>query len=484
MFIAPKVEDFLRSRQASFGVLSRSLQDSLEQAANLLGIPHQQFVRVVLLVDHDAGHHTLPLMVALPLDHVLDFALLRQLSGRDLEIVAAMEAQSLFADCDAGCIPPFGQAYGLPQIIYDNSLFEQDALFFEAGRRNGVVQVSQAEFRKLARAAEQGVISRPAEALRCGTEPLRRAQTRHAAGRCGDFSQLIPVDEFKRRIESIYELPVLPDHVQRMLMLRNDASAGAAELARVMEQDPALAAQIVHYAQSPLFGYRGKVDSIQDAIARVLGYEVALNLALGLSTLRPFRIPADGALGMQALLKHATCSASLARQFAMRVAAAGRPNPGLLYLAGLLHNIGYLLFGHLFASEYFLLNRMVTANPHIPVTTLEKELLGMGQARNVLALGHGEVGAWLMEKWSLPMEVVTTLRQHHNEFYRGEHEVYVHIILLVDRLLQRYGIGDADSGEIPAALWGLTGLEEAACVELVEQMLGAMGEGPRARESA
>src|SRR5690606_23270226 len=124
------------------------------------------------------------------------------------------------------------------------------------------------------------------------------------------------------------------------------------------------------YARSPLFGYRGRVDSVADAVARVLGYDLVLDLALGLAALKPFSIPADGPLGLDAFWQQATLSAALARRLVRLLPAARRPAAGTLYLCGLLHNFGYLVLGQLFQPEYYLLNRMVAANPEAPVTEL------------------------------------------------------------------------------------------------------------------
>jgi HD-like signal output (HDOD) protein len=56
----------------------------------------------------------------------------------------------------------------------------------------------------------------------------------------------------------------------------------------------------------------------------------------------------------------------------------------------------------------------------------------MGQARDMLAMGHARVGAWLMQAWKMPEELRIALLEHHNPDYLGANEVLVHLVQLAD----------------------------------------------------
>ena len=66
----------------------------------------------------------------------------------------------------------------------------------------------------------------------------------------------------------------------------------------------------------------------------------------------------------------------------------------------------------------------------------------MGQARQLIALGHHQIGGCLLEKWRLPAEVVAACYHHHDEHYNGPHKDYVRLIQLTNRLLAQRQIGD------------------------------------------
>lgn len=477
MSVATILENFLSSRGITYEVISHTPTASLEQAADQLGIATSEFARaIVLRVDGQAR------MAVLPLSHVLNFSALARLLGGEPQPVPAEELASTFADCESGCIPALGDAYGV-STVYDEALFEPEAVVFEGGSHVSLVRMTREGLRSLIEPAAIGRFSRSVDSLQedkgANLGPCPAPASGAPSNCIGSYT---PAAAIKDRIEAIYELPMMPEHARRILELNHDPNADASDLARVVDLDPSLAAQVMRYARSPLFSYGGKITDLEQAISRVLGFDLVMNLAVGLAALKPFRNPPDGPLGLHAFWRHATYSAALAQRVGRQLPPRLRPKPGPLHLAGLLHNFGYLAFGHLFQPEFYLLNKMVAANPRVPVTTLERQVLCMGQARDVLCLGHAEVGAWLLKSWNMPEEVVAAACEHHNEDYAGVHAGYANLVLLVDRLLKRYGIGDADCDVLPSPVLQRLGLTaegvEAAAAELfegsdgVEDMIG------------
>ena len=95
----------------------------------------------------------------------------------------------------------------------------------------------------------------------------------------------------------------------------------------------------------------------------------------------------------------------------------------------------------------------------------------MGEAREMIAMGHARIGAWLMEAWKMPDTLRITLLEHHNKSYRGEHELLVHLVQLGDFLLQ-YGDEDIPAvGGFPEFSLGLLGLSPEQAGEIYMQVL-------------
>ncbi len=269
------------------------------------------------------------------------------------------------------------------------------------------------------------------------------------------------IADLKKAIEQTQDLPAIPALAVRLLNLKGDENAGVDDLAGIIELDPSLAGQIVRYATSPFFGYRGQVGSIREAVARVLGYERAMNVAAGLAIGKAFSLPLEGPIGLTALWRHAVYTAAFMQLLAEAMPKALKVKPGLAYLAGLLHNIGFLVLGHLFEREFRLLGEKLGSDTDRPWLEIEKQLLGAD---------HTEIGVWLMRAWHMPPEVITTVFEHHNENYRGQHAIYANLALLANRMLRRRGIGDAAHDKLPTKLLADLALTEPRLADIFKKL--------------
>ena len=437
------IQRFLEHENIQIQQLHHPVTETLSQAARACGIRESQLMRAIVLVDAQG-----PLMAILPSNHLLDFEALCALLNRELEPVPASQLHSIFDDCEARCCPPLGTAYGL-DVIIDSTLLQEDTLYLEPGNHSLLLSLSQDEFSRLQRNPRVGQFSHPMAALQCNDDTASFSRT---------VEQFTPA-RIKRRVEEFHDLPALPHSATSILEIASNPRANAADLAKVIEQDAPLAARIMRYANSSLYGYPGKIKDLKGAIARVLGFDFVLNLALGITVGKSLRVPADGPLGLNAFWRHSVHSAALVERLSQLMPADRRPRRGTAYLAGLLHNMGTLLLGHAFQAEFFLLNRYLDANPGVPVETIEKYVLGVG---------HDQIGAWLLSAWGLPDELVVAARHHHDEYYRGDHAVYSQLALIADRLLARSGLGTSSATDLPVSSLEMLGLDAATVIAAAE----------------
>lgn len=440
--IAASLENLLTTRRIAYEVLAHESGSTLRQVVEELGISVNHVARAVVLRSGSGF-----ILAVLPLTYLIDFTALEKLTGESLENVSATSVSDLFPDCERGAIPVLGTAYKL-RTYYDSSLRNLDFVVFEAGNHHTLIRVHQDGFIDCMEGALCATLAHPESHL---SQPGTRQQGASAASptpvaRLEDFT---PSHAIEKRIGEVYELPPLPAHVQQILQLRDNPLSTTAQLADLVESDPSLSSQVLRYARSPLFGGRDDINTVEAAINRVLGYDMVLNLALGLSALKSFRMPLDGPLGLKKFMQHGGFSAELCRRFKGKLAGLQAYSTGQVYLAGLLHNFGFLLLGHLFQPEFFLLNRLIAANPHLSVREIEQQMVTQGQARVAVSISHTETGAWLLQHWNLPPELVLVSREHHNEQYQGEHRALVCLVMLVDRLLKANGTGDGCSEDIP-----------------------------------
>lgn len=420
MTMAASARKFLQESGISFRQHNHLYQPNLMTVVEEIGIVSHHVAIPYLLKSEKNGL----MMAIIPLNRALDLERINALLRREFNYATETDLARWFQDVESGAYPPLAGAYRIPFIV-DRELLKVPMVFFRGGTHSSLVSISGADFRFLCAAAPKAVIS--------NMKPARSEEI---------VAIEATEDAIKQSLEKIHRLPPMPPMAYKIIEMVGDADTTAEDLASVVELDPSIAAQVVRYACSPYFGYRGSIDSVQDAIARVLGFDLVSNIALGIASSQAFNVTREGPLGLEAFWRHSLYCAILSQMIARKTQNTNAVNPAKAYLCGLLHNLGVLLLGHLFPPEFKLLNKMAEKHPQNALRDIEKRVMGLGKAQQLFALGHAQIGAWLLERWHLPEEVVACCAQHNNQVADGEYQTYISIVQASNQLLAREGIGD------------------------------------------
>ena len=112
-----------------------------------------------------------------------------------------------------------------------------------------------------------------------------------------DLSNQHSFSNIRDRLSRLKDLPAMPEMARTLLRLSNNSNANLHDLIKIVEQDPSLTAQLIRYAKSAYFGYRGNIDSIEQAIISVLGFRLSLNVGLGITLGKEFSHTVNGPMG-------------------------------------------------------------------------------------------------------------------------------------------------------------------------------------------
>lgn len=452
MDIAQSIERYLQRKDVTFSVHSHQLETSLSKLCQEMGIsPEQTAVPILLRTERQAY-----LMAVIPLSHSLDLDRLEALLRRQFIYLDEAEISAWFLDSEPGAEPPVSEPYNLPCII-DRSLFDLHRVYMRAGSHRTLISVDNENLKKLYQSYPKAVISNPS------VLPVRE----------DDFAKLDPTSivAIYNALDNLERLPAIPALALRLLEQATNSETSAADLAATIEMDPSVTAQVMRYAGSPYFGYRGNLDSVQHAITRVLGFEMVSNIALGIASSRAFDVPQEGPLGLKAFWKHGLYTAVLAQNLARKINQPAVINPARSYLCGLLHNFGVLLMGHLFPQEFRLLNHEVKRYPNSALHDIERDIVVAGDAQQFIRLGHDHMGGYLLEKWRLPEAVSICAYYHHEAEYEGESAEYVELIQLCNQLLATRGIGDIGFVEQSELIWKTDLISESDALSVLEKVM-------------
>lgn len=352
-------------------------------------------------------------------DRLTDLLAVNAHLHRDLRVLPGGDAKEVLLKLGLSQLPGVPQVIGVPLLV-DTALRKAETVFLPSGQDGQWIRLAGSDFARLTSDCDVVAASAPMPDAQDdgGSEQIHEAVLKFTTRRILD------------RLDATLNVPPLPEAARRIVQLQLNPDFDLRELTEIVETDPALAAQIVGWANSPYYRPRGKVESIDDAIMRVLGVDLVINLALGLAVGQTLRIPPghDGGLfryWLEAVYTAATCEALA------RCAPRGQLKPGLGYLAGLLHNFGYLVLAHVFPPHFRAVMTMRDANAHLPAALSDQFVLGIS--------GEQLAGA-LLETWMLPDAVSRAVRYQSTPTSAGAGEdlAYARLLALSRHLLRRH----------------------------------------------
>ena len=237
-------------------------------------------------------------------------------------------------------------------------------------------------------------------------------------------------------VDSIDSLPTLPDVVCKLISLLQDENTSASDLCTLISYDQALSLRLLKVANSAYFGFLKEVATIKHAIV-ILGFDEVKRLSLGIALFNCMqKTGTETSLVMDDFWRHAVGSSLAAQGICRKLDVAG----DIIPTASLLHDIGKLVVDNLFSGEYKIVLEKA-AREHLPIGTVEKEILGFS---------HTDVGFWLGSKWQLPSSLLLPIAYHHQVEAAEQGDLLpVSIVHLADIVCKKAGIGNSGDSMVP-----------------------------------
>jgi len=192
-----------------------------------------------------------------------------------------------------------------------------------------------------------------------------------------------------KKIKATGRLPS-PDGVSlAILRVAKNPNATIQDITGVVEMDPATAAQIIKYVNSPLAGVPGTVASLERGIL-LLGKLTVMSLALGHSLISQSESRNCNNFDYDNFWSESMARATVARHLSSKL---GEFNPNEAFTCGLLSQLGRLALATVYPHEYAQVLNLVGTNE--PIELLEIE-------RKVFEIDHNELTSEMMADMHLP----------------------------------------------------------------------------------
>lgn len=201
---------------------------------------------------------------------------------------------------------------------------------------------------------------------------------------------IIDVETVKAKILAKAEtIPPLPQVARQLIILTSDQKSNFNAITEKVKSDQSIAGKILKIVNSPFYGLRNEIDSIERASV-LIGLSAIKNIAISLSTADYFKknYALYGKTGKE-LWNHSFVTALICEE--MGKLSTGF-NPEALYLAGLMHDFGKIVLVDFIVKQ---------------VGSTEDEKMQTG-------FDHTGVAEFILKKWNISKEIIDWIKNHHN----------------------------------------------------------------------
>jgi putative nucleotidyltransferase with HDIG domain len=263
----------------------------------------------------------------------------------------------------------------------------------------------------------------------------------------------------ERIVTNVLKVAALPAVAIKFSEAIKDPLTSNQDLENIVSEDSALAAKFLMIANSALYNFPSKIDTISQAVM-ILGHKQINEIILSCSVAAMFKdIPQD-VIDMDMFWRHNIAVATTARILA---AYRHEQNIEKYFTAGLLHDIGKLII-FVEAPKY--------AVEVITKCTETNELMHKVE-KSVLGFDHAKLGAMLLKKWKLPDDIVSAVYYHHMPSLSSGDSVVPSVIHIADIISHSLEFGLSGEKFVPTLnekAWSSLNLDIDILSSVIEQL--------------
>lgn len=139
-----KLKEFLDSQKVKYVTLNHSAAFTAQEIAASAHVRGKELAKTVMVtLDGKMA------MAVLPASRKVSFELLREAAGaKDVQLASEQAFRDLFAGCEVGAMPPFGNLYDM-DVYVSRLLAEDEEIAFNAGSHTELLRLSYKDFERL-----------------------------------------------------------------------------------------------------------------------------------------------------------------------------------------------------------------------------------------------------------------------------------------------------------------------------------------------
>jgi putative nucleotidyltransferase with HDIG domain len=234
-------------------------------------------------------------------------------------------------------------------------------------------------------------------------------------------------------VKEIKNLKPIPAVVNRILEVVDEPDYSMAQIADIIQYDPAITASVLRTCNSAFFGLKNPAESIRDAVI-LLGLEQIIEIVLIQSSAKVLSGKQEGyGLHEGVMWKYSVSSALIAKQIAQKLLLK---NKGTIFTAALLKDIGKIVLDRFVMDSFEKISALVV-NKNLSFREAEKKIIGVD---------HAELGGMIAKMWKFSPKMVKIIRHHHLTDVSMAKDKEIAVVYLADCICMMIGVGVGSDG--------------------------------------
>lgn len=252
-------------------------------------------------------------------------------------------------------------------------------------------------------------------------------------------------------IEDTTGMVSLPQVSMRVNELMSSGGYKAADVGKLISQDPGLTVRILKVANSPFYGLGSEVDTVSRAVT-ILGSQQLRNLVVATSSIKAFEGIPNELISMHDFWFHSIACGLAAKHLSEKMSGIESET---MFVAGLLHDIGQLIIFNKLPELGKQSILMLEDDPEEPeIHEVERKLMGFD---------HAEVGMELLKQWNLPVLFQECVGFHHNIEKASEYPKEVAVVHIANSVavMAELNSSEDECPEINEKAWDICQLDKS-----------------------
>ena len=269
-------------------------------------------------------------------------------------------------------------------------------------------------------------------------KPCEPATLKAHVDRAMALDTWIASNSMRELVARVRTFPTVPSLYIEIISALKSPDATTEQIGRIIAKDMAMMTKLLQVINSACFGLPRKISDPVEAVG-LMGFEAVKSMVMTIKLLSQYDKIKPVYFSIDRLWRHSTDVARTAKQLTL-LHTDNAQLAETAFTAGLMHDIGKVVLAANFDEQYRGAQSLAKRQK-LPAWEVEHEIFGAS---------HGEIGAYLLGLWGMPLDLLEVAAMHHQPSRSISREFTTLTAVHIANVLEHELTPDPDEPELTA----------------------------------